>query len=549
MGLVTSEITIQRVSKQLLPFAAPSPNRAELFTSDFEMATIFSLAELERDKGGGLIAKQPEEEIVFIAKMGYPLWLFSWSELNLIFDGLNQNNHNLPYVSIPEVDVLPDNLTRTAKTRETYLAFLNDTANHLEITTEKKELRINGLITDPQFLTEFDSYRREAKTVEEDNTTGWIQTVLDEAAILCEIREVDDLRKSLQTRTETLNTCIRLLDKTTRDYVNELRDKAYNVKQDFAIEIREEEKIVAPRISHIKEDFDFQMNSMTRSYEKQCLPIQEEKAKLEKSKEFALASIEQYIQEAKTHAENGQSAAEQKWRSKADKTRKEIDEIEDQLKQTEKTLRDLEEKRSLETFKIKEEMETKVREAQKILLELESARDAKIRIFNEEIQRLEESTKQKSDQLNRMLKLLEGNMIQFVSLGKKKAGLEGSILYYVPFYVICLQGKSNRRYFILPPSVVSTVGVFTVLKGALGRARIRSLLVPRYKSMTELIDSIQVLAEENALFEAEINELGIKNNMLLTENAHENIKKGLEHLRTEGWLSDKEADAISQRIT
>src|SRR5512138_2135563 len=112
MGLVTSEITIQRISKQSLPFAVPSANRAGPFTSDFEMATIFSLAEMERDKGGGRIVKQPHETVVFITKMGYPIWVFSWSELNLVFDGLNQSNYSLPYVLVPEVNILPDNLAR-----------------------------------------------------------------------------------------------------------------------------------------------------------------------------------------------------------------------------------------------------------------------------------------------------------------------------------------------------------------------------------------------------------------------------------------------------
>jgi hypothetical protein len=385
--------------------------------------------------------------------------------------------------------------------------------------------------------------------MEEHPTIGLLTPTLDEAALLIAVRELDNLHASLQASVENLYECVKLVDKTTRQYVKELHDKARNVKEDFAIEIKEEEKNVAPRISHIKEDYDFQINSMAKSYEKQYLPIQQEKAKLENSKERALARIEQYKLEAKAHADKGHSATEQKWNEKADKTRKEISAIENQVKQAEKSLKDLEEKRSLETFKIKEEMETKIAATRENLRDLEAARDAKIQICDQEIQKLEELSKMKNEQLSLTSRLLESNMNQFGTLGvKKNSGPDECILYYMPFYVICFQSESKKRYITLPPSVVSTVGVFTVLKGAFGMAKIRSLLVPRFKTITAFMDSIQALTEQNPVFKAEIDESGAKNNMVASVEVRENIKKGLEFLKNEGWLSDKEADAVAQRV-
>ena len=68
------------IKQFLLPFATLSENRKEPFTADLEAATIFSMAELDRAKGGGFLSKRPEEKLLFIAKIGYPLWLFPWSE-------------------------------------------------------------------------------------------------------------------------------------------------------------------------------------------------------------------------------------------------------------------------------------------------------------------------------------------------------------------------------------------------------------------------------------------------------------------------------------
>jgi hypothetical protein len=342
---------------------------------------------------------------------------------------------------------------------------------------------------------------------------------------------------------------MKALNKATNQYVKEHRDKAKTIKDDFDIRIREEEEVVAPRVSQVKDDFDFQIASLAKSFEKRHLPIQQEKARLEKSKEHAQARIEQCKLQAKTHAEAGQHAAEEKFKEKANKTRKEVYEIEKQLKQTEKALKDLEEQRTLEIFKLREDLETKVKEARKSLVDLEASRDAKILIHNQEVEKLENQTRLISDQMGRTTKLQEANVAQFEKLGfRKELGLEGSVLYYLPFYVVCYQRELKKRYLILPPSVVNTVGVFTKLKGVLGMAKIKSLLVPRFKTISSFGDTIQALIQQNAMFETEIKELGAKNNILNVDEVLEDLKNGLDRLKSEGWLSDKEFDAIEQGI-
>ena len=540
-----SEGTIPRINQRFLPFSVLSENRTDPFTPDLEAAAVFSLAELDRAKGGGLIIKQPEEKIAFIAKMGYPLWLFPWSEIALVFDGLNQSRFTLPYLAIPDVNAFMENLKRASRTRETHLAFLADSINYFQSSIVEKGLVVNGLMLEPQFLTEFESYRREAARSGGDPSVGLLTPTLDESVISSEIHELEKLHLSLQESVENLTKCMKLLNRTTHQYMKELRGKAKAVKDDFDVRIREEEEIVAPRVDQLNDEYDFQIASLAKNFEKRHLPIQQEKARLEKSREHAVARIEQCKLQAKTHADAGQPAAEAKWKEKANKTRKELSEIENQLKQTEKALKDLEEQRTLEIFKLREELETKVIEARKSLLELEASRDAKILIHNQEVEKLEKQTRLITDQIGRTIKLQEANVAQFEKLGvRKELGLEGSLLYYVPFYVVCYQAELKKRYLILPPSVVNTVGVFTKLKGVLGMAKIKGLLVPRFKTIASFGDTIQALTQQNAMFETELKELGAKNDMLSVDGVRESIRKGLECLKSEGWLSEKEFDAI-----
>ena len=119
----------------------------------------------------------------------------------------------------------------------------------------------------------------------------------------------------------------------------------------------------------------------------------------------------------------------------------------------------------------------------------------------------------------------------------------------MPFVVICHQVEQKKRYSIIPPSIVNAIGLTTKLKGALGMARIKELLDPRFKIITSLMDTIQILTMQNALFETEIKELGAKNNILSQNTAAEEIAKGLAYLKNEGWLSEKEYDAIRERLS
>ena len=172
----------------LFPFSTLAENRKEPFTLDLEAAAVFSLAELDRGKGGGIISRRPEETIAFVAKVGYPLWLFPWFETALIFDGFNRSSYILHYAVIPDINAFIENLKRSSKTRETHTAFLSDHINYFQAPVTEKSVVVNGLIREPEFLNEFESYRHEAMEIEDDPANvGLITPTLEEftvAAIL-----------------------------------------------------------------------------------------------------------------------------------------------------------------------------------------------------------------------------------------------------------------------------------------------------------------------------------------------------------------------------
>jgi len=413
----------------------------------------------------------------------------------------------------------------------------------------EKAIVIEGLIGETDFLKEFETYSEEAMKIEDNPKIGLLSPTLEESKISSELKELDSLYSSVKKDVRGLNQCVNLLNKKTRHYIRLLRRKAKAVKDEFNAKIKAQEGVINPKISSLQNECDKQIIKSTKSFEKQRLPTQKRKVKLEKTLQRALAKIEKCKLEAKTCAEKDNAVGEEKWKEKATQTKKELSKIEDDLRKTEKALKDLEERKSLEIFNVRSELETKIKELRQPLIDLESSRDAKLLIFKQEIQKLEQQTKLILDQIGRAIKFGENSLEEFIKLGfKQEIGKNNKVVFYVPFYVICYKTESKKRYLLLPPSKANSIGLFTKLKGAFGRARIRKLLVRRFEFITSLMDNINVLAQQNAVFESKMRELGERTDILKMDSLRKSIMGGLDSINKEGWLSEKEHQILQQEI-
>jgi hypothetical protein len=56
------------------------------------------------------------------------------------------------------------------------------------------------------------------------------------------------------------------------------------------------------------------------------------------------------------------------------------------------------------------------------------------------------------------------------------------------------------------------------------------------------------LVQQNTVFETEVREMGEKANILSVASMPERIRKGLEHLKGEGWISEKEYQILVERV-
>jgi hypothetical protein len=539
----------QEIIKLTLPFSVPAENRTEPFTEEMEKAALYCFAEVEREKGGGLILRKAEEKTVFLAKFFYPFWLAHWKRLTLVFDGFKQSVYTIIYKTIPDAKEFLERARGSIKTLETYTAFLLDNINYFQTPSGENAITLEGLISEPLLLNEFNAYISEAKQVEATpSEIVPLNPIIDESTVSSAVEELERLRTSFEKDIRVLQEGIKLLNRTTRSFAREIRGKIRGVREEFEEAIRKEEEVVAQKVNRINEEYNEHRVKLIKNFEKQHLPLQKEKVKLEKIREQTLRKIEHYNIEAKTCAMKKDVVGEKGWKEKANEAKKELSEIEKRLEEVGEKIREVDENESAETFKLRSEWEAKIKEARKNLLELESSRDAKIQIHKQEMERLESLTTNIIQQMNNIVKLRETDLANITKLGIQQEH-EHLSLVYMPFYMACYEAELKKRYVVFPPSKVNSIGFTAKLKGALGRARIKQFLTPRFKAVTSLLEKLPALMEKDAAFTREIHEVGEKTNMLGEKSKRKPLEDGLKKLKDEGWLSDKEFEALNQRLT
>jgi hypothetical protein len=527
----------------MLPFA-PQKSRGP-FNDEVEEAAVYALAELERMKGGGLILKQPEEKLVFLAKIGYPLWLFPKNETSYIFDDLKNAQFTMSYLELPSAKSFMDSLEANSKTREDFMAFLSDHNNYFSQPQKEKEVTFGSLIVDLDFKKEFNTYRREGLEITgQAGNYALLSPVLEEAKVSSVLDEIFNLQMSAKEDSEKLAQCLRFINRTTGQYVTDLDYAAEAAKDEVDATIRAQSEFINPKVAALNSQYKRRIAEIARSFNQELETLEKQKAKNEKNIESNEGKIRLYQREAEAQASKNHSIYEKRWKEKSAQAKKELNGLKKELKRAEKNIKNLTKQKKSQTAKLQLELEAEIKRARQPLLDLEADRDAKMLVFKRETEKLLKLEKPVVNGLNDAVKIGEAVNAKFAMLGSVDPQLKSPALFYVPFYAAFYQAGLSNRFIFLSPSMANEEGFGSKLKGAFGRSKIKQLLIPRFKAISGVIDNMQVLSKQNSLLASQIRSLGEKNNLLNSPIARSNIAEGLLRLRSKGWLSDKEYQVV-----
>jgi predicted nucleic acid-binding Zn-ribbon protein len=529
-------------------FILPFSNRKDP-ACEMETAAVFAVAEFERNKGGGIINRQTEEKIIYLAKVCYPLWLVPKNDLIFVFDGFYDSNHYISYLEAPSATGFMERLEANSKPRENYNAFLLDHSNYFLQSIKEKQFIFRNLITDQCFKDEFNVYRKEAAEITAQVNAVLLPPILEESTISSIISEFEKVQSTIRDETQKIPECMRLVNKITSQYLTELDYAAEAVTDEMNTKIKALEEYINPKIAKLNKEYKVKREMLTERFDKELESLQKLKTKILKSIEINEVKNRLYQRETKIQSIKKHTNYEKRWKEKIKRTKRELKELKKELKEIENNIKKLSKQKKQDTSKLNFELDGQIKSVRQPLLDLEVTRDAKIRIFKHEVEKLFKQEKPVLEDLNRTLKIRESVKANFEVLCLKDQGIKNPSLFYIPFYVVCYEMGLTRRYLMLGPSIISSVDFSAKLKGILGMSKKKELFVPRFKSITSLIAKVEDLTKQNSRFESQLCDLIQRNNLLNTTIFKENVTKGLMYLKHLGWLSEKEQQTLTSRLT
>ncbi len=524
-----------------LPFSDPK-KRAQ----NVESAAVYAVAESNRSRGGGLFSRQPQETLVFIAKLGYPLWLIPIDGHVLTFDGLDDSTYDVTYFEAPSASTFMHNLQENLQPKEKYTQFLAGYIDYFDMPSVQQNYTLKGLLASIDFRVDFTSYLKEA-TQKTDNPPT-IKPTLELAAVTAAVRELTQLKTYLEQDTETLQQVVEATNKTTSQYLQELDFIVGASKDEFDAKIKAQEEFIKPQIIKFTKETKAKTKELTLKFNREISEQEKRRRKILKSLVKTEAEIRKYESEAKRQAQRGHEFYEHRWKDKVKFAQKDYSALKKELRDIEENIKKIAREKGQEISRLGFELDEKTRLIHQPLTTLKEDYEAKMLAFKQQSSRLLTLQKNLVESISRSVKQREKATADFNSLGVGDFAFEGPSQVHVPFYLVCYRSDSERRYLCFAPATVENVDLSAKFKGAFGRTKIRDLLTPRFTSLVGLISKVEAYSHQNSEFEMHLFEEGTKNNLLKNPSAVAAIKDGLATLNERGWLSEKENSELTRRF-
>jgi len=535
------------VKKIILPFAVPSKDKYIQFTKEMEMAAIVYLATKDR-KGEGHVLKKTEEKIAFIAETCYPIWLVPWKGRTVIFDGLEFTNQSISYDVIPDATVFNYDIQASSKSRQAYFAALSQNVSYFQNFSGKEEKKIEGLITNPEFVQDLMDYIHDAEDIEKVTTTKAILSPrLDETEVAMSIGKLSDLRDRTENEIKDLSKSMKALSKGAKEQVKAFQIEMKATMKEFDKNLKKEKPKVMRKIAKIKEKRDKEVTRVCKKHDRKLRTLHQKKVSIERTIERLITEIERYEADIKECRKHKDETSEVQITEKLDEAKKKIPALKKELKNIDKEIEDVEGRKKIEVSRARTKPDDRIEEAMKSIRDIEAAREARIRLEQQELADLEEKTSAIIKQIDVMIKAKEAakNELDIIGVQERR---RKQMLVYLPVYFVCYETDVEKRYVVYPPSVVESLDIKTKLKCAFGAGKMKYFLQSRSQAIATLLDQLVYLTKENPVFEKEITEAGNKTDILREKESLTSIQKGILELKNEGWISENEEQFLNKNL-
>lgn len=515
-----------------------------------EIAALLCLAEAQRKKGGILAA--PSETLAFVSKLYYPLWMVPWEDDSVIVDGLRIFSCTLTYMKPPDIEFFIEHIKRSTSVRELYRSVLKAHAQTFKDFLAETHITIEGIISDKQLLSAIFNYvERELQREgwDKPKSSALILPRLDKKAAEKTVEKLVQNWMQIQSEIKGLSYAIEVLKKETSFHEEKILQEIGQIEEIYQKELSRIKPQVNRRVQSLMRERDIKLESISKASLRELRAKLREKKRLENELEKLERRKNEYEKRREIRKSRKDEVGVARWNYRIKECENKISEVRGRLQAVSAFIEYSRREHEAAISKLKQDYQVLINRENKKITELESMLNSEVQAKRKEIEELHVDTSAIITHIKELIKRKQERAASLKRIGIPLMQKE-TTLVYVPFYLIQYQSESEIRYHIHAPAVATDYrGILMKIQKAFRtyslEARINLLLRPRAKALNKMFSSVvlQRIREDRALSRV-FRAIGRPNNILDAAGFKEKLRKGLEELRSEGWIKHDEEETI-----
>jgi hypothetical protein len=450
------------------------------------------------------------------------------------------------YDTLPDISAFNKDIMENARTTEAYSVALVRNSQYFEHFTAREEKTIDNLIATPDFLQDFSIYLSKAESTQKPLITrAVLSSIIEQSEISASIQELAWLVTKLREDVESIDVSMRLLSKTTREKTQTIREEIRENRRKYDRQAAKAKPTVTRKTRQIQEKYNKGIARASKGFERRLQRLNESRAKYGKMRKHLTTEMNRCKTKVARCRKHNKKRNLALWNLRLKRTEKRLAPLSNNIKNIDENIRNLETAKTQKTSQLRLECDTAREKAATILRELAASQEAEVKMKQQKIASLEQDTARIINQMKEMAKSKKAalNEIDNVNMPTRK---RTGALVYLPFYLARYEKEGIQRYVIYPPSIVGDMDILTKMKGALGAAKMKAFLQPRSKAITTFLNQLVPLLQQNPMLEKEVTEAGIQESLLRIKELRLGVKRGLEELENEQWISRDEVENFSK---
>lgn len=533
----------------ILPFAFTVEEGNKLLTPDMEVAAVLLWAEAKRRKPVffGTVA----EKTVFVSKLHYPLWVVPWENGSLIVDGLDVFSATVTYQALPDVSSFINDVERGALVREQLWVSLEKHKQTFTDFAKSVEVKVDALISERELLSAVFEYVGEADSTQ--FVAGFQAFLtppkLDVQAAFERAKQASRLLKQVQAEISNLEYARNLLRETANLHEQMILKEIKFTRKVYDDEVSRLKPAVEGKEDKLQRELEAKIARINRAVENKLRTKEGEREK----RESELQRLELQKADFNRRRDAGKRKSDKiglaRWEHRIRLCENRIREVERRIRDLSRFIEETRRQNENEVEKLRSNYQELIDEERKEIASLEAERDENVESRRKEVEALKLAAGQIADQIEDVInrKRKEERELRELVITWH---VEDASLICLPFYLVGYQRGGKTRLQIFPPCrVMRPGGVVEAFKKALAvftpTSKTKLLPQPRSKALTEMLDfAIKERMNSDEAFHNALRQAASSTNILATRTFSEDLIKGLEGLRAQGWIGQEEADAL-----